>query len=118
MRPSWKMLIVLTGIVQMAATVSAAEPGKKSEPQPSLASLIEAARDGFSPSTTDDLAAARKAVTEAQTALVLKLADRPDGKSKQAALQLEEIAAACAVIDRSCFGRKAGCQFGLQPTRR
>lgn len=96
MRPSWKMLIVLTGTVQMAATLAAAEPGKKAEPQPDLASLIEAARNAFRPSTADDLASARKAVIEAQHALVRKLADRPDGKSKQAALQLEEIAAACA----------------------
>lgn len=95
MRPSGKMLIVLTGIVLIVRPLAVAGPATKPARPAELAALIAAAQDAFVMPQAEDLAAARRRVLAAQQALVRKLADQPDGQSKRAALKLDEIAAAC-----------------------
>src|SRR5690348_4893308 len=96
MRPSGKMLIVLAGIVLFVRPLAAAGPATKPNRPAELDALIAAAQDGFALPQAAELAAAGQRVLAAQQALVRKLADRPDGESKRAALKLDEIAAACA----------------------
>jgi hypothetical protein len=97
MRPIWKLLFVLAGLIAAVQSLAAGAPTPTPTQAASsrdLASLIQAAKGDFRRPKPGEVAGARQAVLCAGQVLVRKLALQPDGQSQQAALGLNELAAA------------------------
>jgi hypothetical protein len=97
MRPIWKLLFVLAGLIAAVQSLAAGAPipaPAKAFSSRDLASLIQAAKGDFRHPRPDEVAGARQAVIAAEKALAGKLAGQPDGQSRRAALELDALAAA------------------------